>query len=120
MAQGWKHLTDLTQNKAFLVERVRLVDQDIAIEGSFELPPIARLGNEDQVFIAAFLKTHGSIKEMERLFGVSYPTIKNRLSRIGELLEFVVSDPPPTQSEVLELLSRGEISAGEALERLKK
>ena len=41
---------------------------------------------DDQVFIGAFVRSHGSIKEMERLFGVSYPTIKNRLNRLSQAL----------------------------------
>ncbi len=80
---------------------------------------MARLNADDQVFVAAFVQSHGSIKEMERLFGVSYPTIKSRLSRIGEQLEFVQTNPPPTPGEILDLLQKGEISAQEALERLK-
>ena len=50
---------------------------------------------EDQVFVAAFLKSHGSIKEMEQVFGVSYPTVKARLNRIAGQLEFVETDPKP-------------------------
>lgn len=56
---------------------------------------------------------------MERLFGVSYPTIKNRLAKINEQLGFVETNPPPTKSNILEQLERGEISAKEALERMK-
>ncbi len=89
MSKEWQELTRLTQGEPFVVERVRLVGSNIAIEGSFELPPLACLAEEDQVFIASFIRSHGSIKDMEKLFGVSYPTIKNRLNRIGEQLGFV-------------------------------
>ena len=78
----WQALTELTQGKAFVVERVRLVESGVAIEGGFEPPQLAWLSAEDQVFVAAFLKSHGSIKEMEAVFGVSYPTIKARLNRL--------------------------------------
>ena len=77
--KDWQELTKLTQGAALVVERVRL--GDIAIEGAFELPQLARLTLEDQVFVAAFLKSHGSIKEMEQVFGVSYPAVKARLNR---------------------------------------
>ena len=79
--QDWQELTKLTQGASLVVERVRM--GDIAIEGRFELPQLARLTMEDQVFVAAFLKSHGSIKEMEQVFGVSYPTVKARLNRIA-------------------------------------
>ena len=85
-------MTKLTGGSRFLIERVRLVDEDIAIEGRFDLPPLASLTAEDQVFVAAFVRCHGSIKQMEKFFGVSYPTIKNRLNRIGALLPFAEID----------------------------
>lgn len=110
----------MTQGAAIVVERVRLVDSDVAIEGSFELPPMACLAAEDQVFVAAFIRSHGSIKEMERLFGVSYPTIKNRLNRIGEQLGFVEVSATQDRDEVLGRLDRGEITVDEALEMLRQ
>src|SRR5208282_6074628 len=106
----WQELTRLTQGQPIVVERVRLIERDIAIEGRFELPQLARLSLEDQVFITAFVRSHGSIKEMEQVFGVSYPTIKSRLTRIAKNLEFVDTNPQPTRSEVLERLKRGEIN----------
>jgi hypothetical protein len=102
-----------------VVERVRMIDKDIAIEGSFELPQLARQSLEDQIFITAFVRSHGSIKEMERVFGVSYPTIKARLTRIADSLEFVESDPTPSKSEVLERLRRGEISVDDAIREME-
>jgi hypothetical protein len=120
-------LTKLTGGSRFLIERVRLVDEDIAIEGRFDLPPLASLTAEDQVFVAAFVRCHGSIKQMEKFFGVSYPTIKNRLNRIGALLPFAEitpGDPAPGGSvptgELLSRLERGEINVNDVLSRLRK
>jgi hypothetical protein len=120
-ASDWQELSRLTQGQPILIERVRLAGKDIAIEGSFELPQLARLSAEDQVFVIAFLNSHGSIKEMEQVFGVSYPTIKARLNRIASSLEFVDTTPPPPappRSQVIDRLSRGEISADEAVRLL--
>lgn len=116
----WQELTDLTQGRPFVVERVRLADSGVAIEGQFEPPQLARLGVEDQVFVAAFVRSHGSIKEMERIFGVSYPTVKSRLNRISEQLDFVDTDPEPSGADVVDRLRRGEISAQEALAELER
>lgn len=118
--QDWQALTELTRGRRFVVERVRLSDADIAIEGAFEPPQLAGLSAEDQVFVAAFLRSHGSIKEMEQLFGVSYPTVKARLNRIAGALEFVEQNPKPARMEVLERLGRGEISADEAIRSLEE
>jgi hypothetical protein len=115
----WQELTRLTQGRPIIVERVRLADKDVAIEGSFELPQLARLSLEDQVFVTAFVRSHGSIKEMERIFGVSYPTIKARLNRIAESLEFVDTNPSPSQGEILERLKQGEINAEDAIHALE-
>ena len=118
-ACDWQELTDLTRGRPVIVERVRLAEQDVAIEGAFALPELARLDAADQVFVAAFVKSHGSIKEMERVFGVSYPTIKARLNRIAGQLEFVDTDPGPTRREVLDRLEQGEISAADAIRELE-
>ena len=122
MAKDWQALTKLTGGESFLIERVRLTDADVRIEGEFELPPLARLAAEDQVFVAAFVRCHGSIKQMEQFFGVSYPTIKNRLNRIGEQLPFAevdVTPPPTTTTDLLSQLERGELSVRDVLARLR-
>ena len=119
----WKDLTGLTGTARMVVERVRLPETGIALEGAFELPPLAQLPFEDQVFVAAFVRSHGSIKEMERLFGVSYPTIKNRLNRISALLDpglAVETAPAPGRREILDQLERGEITPQQAVEALKR
>jgi hypothetical protein len=108
----------MTREEPLTVERVRLTASGIAVEGSFELPPLARLNTEDQVFVTAFLRCHGSIKEMEQLFGISYPTVKNRLASVAGKLEFVEINPPASRLEVLEKLDKGEITADQALKNL--
>jgi hypothetical protein len=120
MTQEWQELTRMTGGKTITVERVRLAESGIAIEGSFTLPPLANLSAEDQVFVMAFVRYHGSIKEMEEAFGISYPTVKNRLNRIAGQLEFVEIIRASPQEEVLGQLERGEITADEAVRRLSK
>lgn len=120
MTEDWQELTKITRGAPIVVERVRLAEKDLALEGSFELPPLAQLSMEDQIFITAFIRSHGSIKEMEELFSISYPTVKNRLNRIAQRLEFVEINPPPSQSEILAQLEQGELSVEEALERMKQ
>jgi hypothetical protein len=127
MSSDWQELTRLTGGAEVEVERVRLIGSEVAIEGRFTLPPLAQLAGEDQIFVAAFVRCHGSIKQMEKYFGVSYPTIKNRLNKIGSKLAFVEIDPSPaeaaevvTASAVLDQLERGELTVAQALDRLKE
>lgn len=156
MTNEWHELTDLTGDRPFTVTSVRLAN-GISVEGEFELPPLARLRYEDQVFIAEFVRNHGSIKDMERAFGISYPTVKNRLNRIASQLQLVIevdraaapgaartATPAAAVSsatsqvragspgaaatdhtriaadDVLGALERGEITAAQAAERLRR
>src|SRR5271163_2692768 len=116
----WQDLAELTNGHPIVVERVRLADKDVAIEGRFELPRLARLNLVDQVFVIAFVRCHGSIKEMEQIFGVSYPTIKSRLNRIAASLEFVETDPGASSEDILDRLGRGEIKVQDALRELEE
>ncbi len=116
----WQELTRLTQGEPITVERVRLAASGVEIEGSFELPQLARLPLEDQIFVIAFVRSHGSLKEMESVFGVSYPTIKARLNRISASLQFIETNPLPSRVEILESLKLGEIDAPTAIEMLEK
>ena len=117
--KDWQELTRLTGGAPLVVERVRLEASGVAVEGSFALPRLAQLSAEDQVFVAAFIRAHGSIKEMEQVFGVSYPTVKSRLNRIASSLEFVDENPKPSRGEVIARLERGEISAADAIAELE-
>jgi hypothetical protein len=118
-ASDWQELLRIAQGSSLVIERVRIPEKQIAVEGEFTLPELARLTLEDQVFIVAFLRSHGSIKEMEQTFGVSYPTIKARLNRISGSLNFVESDPSPSRAEILARLKAGEITAEEAIRTLE-
>jgi hypothetical protein len=90
----------------------------VELDGQFEVSQLGRLSEADQIFVMAFLRHHGSIRKMEELFKISYPTVKNRLKGIvGQLdKEFAVPNP---NSAVLEQLAKGEITVEEALERLE-
>ncbi len=123
--KDWSYLTKIIENKQIIVTKVKTED-NISIEGEFELPPLAKLSQDDQVFVAVFVKSHGSIKEMERHFGVSYPTIKSRLNQIGEKLDFVeiqeteINITSTDKNTLLEKLERGEISVDDALTIIEK
>jgi len=91
----------------------------LAIEGEFEVSALGKLSEEDQAFVIAFVRHHGSLKKMESLFGISYPTVKNRLNAISAALDKNFEAPAPNLY-VLEQLSRGELTVDEALERLSE
>jgi len=89
----------------------------LSVEGDFEVSPLGKLSINDQAFVIAFVRHHGSIKKMESIFAISYPTVKNRLNAISATLDKNFQAPSPNLY-VLEQLSRGELTVEEALERL--
>lgn len=99
------------------IVRVRCEGCDITMDGKFERSPLARLSLADQAFVVAFLRHHGSLKKMEHLFDISYPTVKNRVNAINAQLDRSFEAPPPN-SVILGQLARGEITVNEAIERL--
>ena len=123
MKKDWEQLTKMTGDRPVTIQKVAIDGQDVAIEGEFELPPLARLKADDQVFVAVFVKCHGSIKQMEKHFGISYPTVKNRLNRVSERLGFVeveALEDASESSDVLAQLERGEIAVEDAIEQLSR
>lgn len=47
--------------------------------GSYDLPILARLTETEQQFAVDFIKSSGSLKDMAKNMGVSYPTVRNIL-----------------------------------------
>ena len=103
--------------KPLQVARMQCPSCKMAMEGEFEISPLASLKPEDQAFVIAFVRHHGSIKKMESLFEISYPTVKNRLNAVAAALDKSFEAPSPNLY-VLEQLSRGELTVAEALEKL--
>ncbi len=55
-----------------------------AVEGDFRLPLLARLSPEEQEFLIHLAQCSGSLKELQRIYGVSYPTVRNRVDALIE------------------------------------
>ena len=100
------------------IQRLACPRGHVVMEGEFEVPTLAGLSLEEQLFVTAFLRCHGSIKRMEDLFEISYPTVKNRLNAIVDKLDQVL-DAPSSNLQVLERLEHGEITIEEALAKLR-
>jgi hypothetical protein len=64
------------------VQRLACDSCETTVGGSFDLPILARLPREDQDFIIRLIEASGSLKEMARVYGLSYPTIRNRLDSL--------------------------------------
>lgn len=92
------------------------------LSGTFAPCRFCALEEKHLQFIEVFLRCRGSIKEVERTLGVSYPTVKNMLD--AALAALRLDDRPEARrkeerSEILSRLSGGEMSVDAALEALK-
>jgi len=63
------------------------------VSGNYPLPALARLSDDDQQFALSFILSSGSLKQMARLYGVSYPTVRNRLDDLISLLGDAIEAP---------------------------
>jgi hypothetical protein len=99
-----------------------------SIEGDFQPCEFCRLPEEDLDFVKIFIKCRGNIKDVEKEMGISYPTVRGKLDNVIKSLGFEVTTKESlkekelketAKEEILEQLSRGEISAKQATERIK-
>lgn len=95
------------------------------IKSQFESCRFCRLAPDHLAFIETFLRCEGNISKVEKEMGLSYPTVRNRLSgalAALQLTETPLAEPPPPgtqRRDLLEALARGEISAEEAAVALR-
>ncbi len=100
---------------------------DTRIQSQFESCRFCRLTSDHLAFIETFLRCEGNISRVEKEMGLSYPTVRNRLSGALAALQLTESLPveppaPPSfqRRDLLEALARGEISAEEAAVALRE
>ena len=90
-----------------------------SVKSRFEPCGVCQLSDEMYRFLLVFVKTRGSIKEMEKELGVSYPTVRARIDDLQRQMGFQTPEVTESAREVLDLLEKGEISTEEAEARLK-
>lgn len=94
----------------------------VRVEGPFQFNEFASLDADDLHLLRIFVLSEGRIRDMEAPLGLSYPTIRTRLTALRE--KVARSSPPaagaPTETvdAVLERLQRQEITFDEAMKRI--
>jgi hypothetical protein len=102
------------------VTRLRGPTSGVVIEGEFLPNEFALLDGDALEYLRLFVKVRGNLKEVERMLGVSYPTVRARFDAMVRALGYEVADEGvDARSEVLAALERGEIGAEEATRRLQ-
>lgn len=109
-----------------VVTKLRCSHCGTELSGEFAPCRFCRLEDRHLRFVETFLRCRGSIKEVERALGVSYPTVKNMLDAALTALGL---DEKPEQralrekeerSEILQQLSDGAIDVDTAIEALNQ
>ncbi len=103
----------------------------LQIRGEFHPGQLAALSEDELTFIQVFLSARGNLSEVERILGISYPTIRNKLDEINEILNLgnAGQEPlPPAENgsgeksaadsrkKILQKVADGEIAPAEAVE----
>ncbi|HEY8390467.1 MAG TPA: DUF2089 domain-containing protein [Clostridia bacterium] len=101
------------------VEVVKCRKCNTTLQNQFGFSVFEKLNDEQTEFVLTFLKCEGSIKEMEKYFKVSYPTIKSRLQEIKRILDLSDTKSSLSNIDILDMLSRGEITPEQAAEMIK-
>ncbi len=99
-----------------------------SIEGVFEPCEFCRLPEEELSFLKIFIKCRGSIKDVEKEMGISYPTVRGKLDTLIRSLGYEVptketekenEEKKAARNEILDKLSNGELTPKEATEKIK-
>ena len=103
-----------------IITEIKCPDCDITIQGKFEQSTVSSLSPEHMKFVKVFMRANGSIKEVEKLLGISYPTVKSRLEKVNAALG---NKPLPKKGQaerisILEQLETGELSVQDAISKL--
>lgn len=62
------------------------------------------LDDEDRIFIKRFLLASGSLKEVAKLYGVTYPTVRVRLNKLIDKIK--LAEDKTDNDEFVELIKR--------------
>ncbi len=110
-----------------VVTRLRCQRCDSGLEGRFELGRFARLTPEQLAFVELFIRCEGKLSRVGDELGISYPTVRSRLTDVIRALGYEVEEEPEEVEEIavrrraiLDDLAAGKITVEEAIRLLKK
>lgn len=69
------------------VSQMKCNDCGTEVSGNYEMPLFLKLNREEQQFIMDFFLASGSIKEMAKQAGNSYPTMRNKMDDMIEKIK---------------------------------
>lgn len=101
------------------VKKLECVKCNLSLEGEFYTSPIIGLNEEQQSFVELFILNSGSLKEMAKILGVTYPTVRSRLDEIISSLKEEIKQREEYKDDILKRVEQGKISPEKAAEVIK-
>ena len=106
------------------VRRLQCRNCDTSMEGHFELGRLGNLNAEQLAFVETFIRCEGKLNRVEKEVGLSYPTLRARLTDVIRAMGYPVGAEPTLVSDeerhrVLDDLASGKISSAEAMKLLE-
>ena len=108
------------------VTRLYCPNCDTTLEGHFALGRFHQLSADQLAFVETFVRCEGKINRVGEEMGVSYPTVRGRLTDVIRALGYEVGEeeavsavPDDVRKSILEELAQGKITSEEAVKRLR-
>jgi len=110
--------------EALAVTRLHCRNCDTTIDGHFDIGRLGRLTAEQVAFVETFVRCEGKLNRMEREVGLSYPTLRARLTEVIRQMGFPVGVEPAASGDdelhrLLDDLASGKITADDAMRSLE-
>ena len=113
------------------ITRLNCPNCSTSIEGEFKPCQFCKLPKDELEFINTFIMCRGNIKDVEKELGISYPTVRSKLDSVIKSLGLnnstkriskkeEVDSLKELKQEILNKLALGELSAKEAMEKIKQ
>ncbi len=106
-----------------IITEIQCPNCHLKMQGEFKPGLFSSLSDDQLTFVRAFLRVRDNLSEMEKVLGVSYPTIRNKLDEINQTLDRADQAPAVVESNprtaILNQLAAGELNATQALEQLQ-
>lgn len=101
------------------VVRLRCTACATQIDGAFALHQVLRLEADEQRLLVDFVLASGSLKKLAEQYGLSYPTIRNRLDDLIAKLGRADHEGDDDRMAILDAIARGTMSVAEGAKRLR-
>ena len=120
-----------------IISECKCENCNLIMQAEFQPGPFSILSADQLTFVRVFLRSRGNLSEVEKVLGVSYPTIRNKLDEINSTLDRVEMLPETNTSKsagpstsagtsadelrraILQQVSAGSLSLTDALQQLK-